>query len=342
MNVVPYDENWANLFQQEKVLLQGILGEEVISIEHFGSTSVEGLSAKPIIDILVLVKNIGEVDGYNDQMSAAGYDVRGEHGMPGRRYFVRFKNDNSGNHTHHIHVYQLDNQAAKDELLFRDYLRINESAKKEYNDLKIELSKKHYTEPLAYTDGKTECVLGILQRAREHFCDIENQMVQGGIFEMKIKALDGIYKETVINHVFEEWGEPIVSRGNIVNIRDIPGFIALKNGALIGAILYEIRDKECEIVALYSLVESIGVGTSLINSVVDVAKTENCGRVWLITMNDSTRAIRFYQRRGFDLKAVHINAFDVTRKLKKEPLGEIVLGIDDIPIKHEFEFEIKL
>jgi hypothetical protein len=57
-------------------------------------------------------------------------------------------------------------------------------------------------------------------------------------------------------------------------------------------------------------------------------------------MNDNTHAIRFYQRRGFELKAVHINAFDITRKLKKMPLHGDILGIDDIPIKHEFEFEI--
>jgi GrpB-like predicted nucleotidyltransferase (UPF0157 family) len=86
---------------------------------------------------------------------------------------VRFKNDNSGNHTHHIHIYQPDNQAAKDELLFRDYLRLNEAARKEYNDVKLRLSKKYYTEPLAYTDGKTDVVLGILEKAREYFNDKE-------------------------------------------------------------------------------------------------------------------------------------------------------------------------
>lgn len=175
MDVVPYDENWKTLFDKESIILRDILGDIITSIEHFGSTSIEGLSAKPIIDILVFVSDINEVDQYSDKMTAAGYDVRGEHGMPGRRYFVRFKNDNSGNHTHHIHIYQPDNQAAKDELLFRDYLRLNEIARKEYNDVKISLSKKHYTEPLAYTNGKTECVLGILEKARGYFNDRQLQ-----------------------------------------------------------------------------------------------------------------------------------------------------------------------
>jgi len=159
---------------------------------------------------------------------------------------------------------------------------------------------------------------------------------------VKIKALDEKYRKAIINHVLKEWGDPIVTRGNIINIRDLQGFIALRNDALIGAVLYEIKGSDCEIVVLYSTIESIGVGTNLIDSVIGLAKSKNCKRVWLITMNDNTHAIRFYQRRGFDLRAVHINAFDITRKLKQEPPAESLLGIDNIPIKHEFEFEIKL
>ena len=159
---------------------------------------------------------------------------------------------------------------------------------------------------------------------------------------MKIKILEGIYKELVMNHVHAEWGNPIVTRGNIINIRNLHGYVAVNEGELMGAILYEIKNNDCEIVVLYSVTESIGVGTNLINAVLDMAKANNCMRVWLITMNDNTHAIRFYQKRGFDLKAVHINAFDTTRQLKKLPTEGDFLGIDNIPVKHEFEFEIKL
>ena len=159
---------------------------------------------------------------------------------------------------------------------------------------------------------------------------------------MEIKILDENYKETVINHVLNEWGNPIVTRGNIIDVHTLQGFVAVDNGELVGAILYEIKNNDCEIVVLYSLTESIGAGTNLINTVTSLAKSNSCKRVWLITMNDNTHAIRFYQRRGFNLKAVHINAFDVTRKLKKMPISEDILGVDNIPIKHEFEFEIVL
>lgn len=159
---------------------------------------------------------------------------------------------------------------------------------------------------------------------------------------MTIEPLAGSLREGAIAHIAGEWGEPIVTRGNIIDIRRLPGFMAVESGELAGGILYEIRNSECEIVVLFSHVENKGTGTALIDAVISWAKIEGCRRVWLITMNDNTHAIRFYQRRGFDLKAVHINAFDVTRKLKKMPLKDDILGIDGIPIRHEFEFEILL
>lgn len=159
---------------------------------------------------------------------------------------------------------------------------------------------------------------------------------------MKITELTNTHREAVINHIFNEWGEPIVTKGKIIDIRNLQGFAALIDSELAGAILYKIDNGDCEIVALYSTVQSIGVGTNLINAVINMAKKENCKRVWLITMNDITHAIRFYQKRGFDLKAVHINAFGITRKLKNMPLHGDILGIDNIPIRHEFEFEIIL
>jgi len=116
-----------------------------------------------------LVREIEKIDQYNDHMMAAGYDVRGENGMPGRRYFVRYKGDNSGNHTYHIHIYQSDNPLVKDYLLFRDYIRIDEISRKQYNDLKIKLSKQFYTQPLMYTNAKHELVSEIIDKARKYF-----------------------------------------------------------------------------------------------------------------------------------------------------------------------------
>jgi len=171
VDVVPHDANWVSIYENEKVILENILGEQIVSVEHIGSTSIPGIYAKPVIDILVLVKRISDIDGFNHEMIAAGYDVLGEMGMPGRRYFVRFADDDSDNHTHNIHIAENNpsHQDAEDTLIFRDYLRINEDARNEYSNLKIKLSKLHYTDLISYTESKTECVCNILKRASDYF-----------------------------------------------------------------------------------------------------------------------------------------------------------------------------
>ena len=128
----------------------------------------------------------------------------------------------------------------------------------------------------------------------------------------------------------------IVTKGHVWDTSVLPGFVAVDDdNGFCGAVTYRISDGEC----LNSLRENQGIGTSPINAVVNSARNNRCRRVWLITTNDNTHAIRFYQRFCFSLKEVHINALEKSRKLKPSiPLT----GMDDIPLLHEFEFEIKL
>jgi len=154
-----------------------------------------------------------------------------------------------------------------------------------------------------------------------------------------INITNSLYREKVNDHIKKEWGFPIVTKGHIIDVLHLPGFVTVDNNELTGAILYQIKHDECEIVVLFSLKANTGVGSSLINAVIKTAKAQMCKRIWLITTNDNTPAIRYYQKRGFSLVAVHVNAFKVTQKIKN--IGEdVILGIDDIPILHEVEFEI--
>ena len=138
----------------------------------------------------------------------------------------------------------------------------------------------------------------------------------------------------------ENWGSSIiVSRGKVHSFEDLPGFIALENGRIIGLITYSISDDSLEIVSLDSFVKNRGVGTQLINHVIEKAKEFKCKRVLLITTNDNTRAIRYYQKRGFNLCNIYLNAVNEARKIKPQiPL----YGYDNIPILHEIEFEMLL
>ncbi|NJJ39029.1 GNAT family N-acetyltransferase [Paenibacillus apii] len=153
---------------------------------------------------------------------------------------------------------------------------------------------------------------------------------------MLIKDMDTQAKKKVTNLS----GPLMVSRGKVHRLEELPGCCAEdEDGNLLSAIFYHVRNGECEIVSLESRTMNIGAGTRLIEAVIARARAEGWARVWLITSNDNTKAVRFYQKRGFDLKAVHRDAITEARKLKPSiPL----IGNDGIPIRHELELEYLL
>ncbi|MBE6082919.1 GNAT family N-acetyltransferase [Sporanaerobacter sp. PP17-6a] len=144
-------------------------------------------------------------------------------------------------------------------------------------------------------------------------------------------------RKDVVDFISDNWGSPIIVSKGKVHFADIlEGYVAVENGKIDGVITYSIENGECEIVSLDSLVENQGIGSNLINKVIEKAKENKCRRVWLITTNDNTKAIRYYQKRGFYMEEIHINAIQRSRKLKPQiPL----YGFDNIPILHEIEFE---
>jgi GNAT superfamily N-acetyltransferase len=157
---------------------------------------------------------------------------------------------------------------------------------------------------------------------------------------MYIHEISEKYRNTVNQILMKEWHcPPSVSKGNIIDTTNLPGLLCIKDDKIKGVVTYHFENDECEIVTLNSFEENVGIGTTLINGVLDIARNANCKRLWLITTNDDTNAIRFYQKKGFDLKATYINSMEISRKLKPSiPL----IGMDNIPIKHELEFEIIL
>ena len=133
----------------------------------------------------------------------------------------------------------------------------------------------------------------------------------------------------------------MVSRGVLHDIAAQDGFIAIREGSgiRIGLVTYAIQGGECEMTLLQSMAERVGVGAALTLAVRDAAIAAGCGRLWLITTNDNTHALRFYQRRGFTIAAIHINALEQARKLKP---GIPLTGADGIPLRDEIELEMRL
>jgi ribosomal protein S18 acetylase RimI-like enzyme len=138
----------------------------------------------------------------------------------------------------------------------------------------------------------------------------------------------------------DRWGSSrVVSRGVMHDVPQLPGLIAWRSGGRIGLLTYQIVEKEFEIVTLDSLEEKVGTGTMLISKAVNIARKSSCNRVWLITTNDNMPALRFYQKRGFHIIAIHRNALERSRQLKPEIPQT---GLFGIPLRNEIELEMPL
>jgi GrpB-like predicted nucleotidyltransferase (UPF0157 family) len=132
ITVVDYDPNWREVFENEKRSLLNFLSAERVVIEHIGSTSVPGLAAKPIIDILIAVDELSYLDNVGQSFKALGYEIKGEHGIAGRRYFQKGGN----NRSHHIHAFQTGSHALLRHRAFRDYLKAHPEIAKHYANVK--------------------------------------------------------------------------------------------------------------------------------------------------------------------------------------------------------------
>jgi len=157
---------------------------------------------------------------------------------------------------------------------------------------------------------------------------------------MDIKTISSENREQINNFIRSHWFSTVmVVRGELFDMTILDGFVVYEGEKIIGLVTYKISGTECEIMSLDSLMERQGIGTALINKVIETARENKCMKIKLITTNDNINALRFYQKLGFDMAKLYHNALDISRKLKPTiPL----IGDFDIPVKHEIEFEMDL
>jgi GrpB-like predicted nucleotidyltransferase (UPF0157 family) len=173
ISIVPYDPIWPEMFKEESEFLRKKLPKKLIKrIEHFGSTAVPGLSAKPIIDILVEVtslKKTKELIVPILESKEYEYFWRPAFGDSGPPYYAWFiKRNSKGKRTHHIHMVEADSQLW-DRLYFRDYLKEFPQTAAHYTKLKIELSKKHSKDRVKYTEEKSEFIIETTKKAKKYY-----------------------------------------------------------------------------------------------------------------------------------------------------------------------------
>ena len=156
---------------------------------------------------------------------------------------------------------------------------------------------------------------------------------------MRVRPLGEADREWATGKLRELWGEGVVSRGRLLDATVLPGFVAERDGEPAGLLTYRIDGGDCEVVTINAFPRGAGAGTALMEAVAVAARDAGCRRVWLITTNDNLRALRFYQRRGFRLAALHRDALARSRELKPS-IPEV--GLDGIPLRDELELELTL
>ena len=157
---------------------------------------------------------------------------------------------------------------------------------------------------------------------------------------IQIRPLDKTHHEWAKELLEQAWGATeIVTRGRTFDAAFLPGFVALREDSPIGLTNYRMEGDECELMTLNSLKPGLGIDSVLVEAVKKAAVKAGCRRLWVITTNDNTRALRFYQQRGFELVALYKNALVKSRHLKPQiPL----VSDDGIPLRDEIELEIRL
>jgi GrpB-like predicted nucleotidyltransferase (UPF0157 family) len=158
--LVPWCEEWEAAFKEEELKIRSEINEYILEIHHIGSTAVKGLSAKPIIDIAIEIEAFETGIKCVPGLEKIGYSYKGIGILPDRYYF------NKGEpRTHQIHMYQAGSEYLHRQLILRDYLRTNDLAREQYQELKERLVQQNSSDKLQYADAKTDFINKLIMEA---------------------------------------------------------------------------------------------------------------------------------------------------------------------------------
>lgn len=163
--IAEYDPRWPVMYEEEKARILDAIGHRLVAIEHMGSTSVPGLAAKPIIDIMAAIDSLANDQECVIPLLGLGYEYVPEHEdiIPERRYF---RKGPQGARTHHLHMVELGSEFWERQLLFRDYLRAHPDEASRYCQLKRELAAQYRNDRASYTDAKGPYITSVLEKVR--------------------------------------------------------------------------------------------------------------------------------------------------------------------------------
>ncbi|SDS47192.1 GrpB domain, predicted nucleotidyltransferase, UPF0157 family [Paenibacillaceae bacterium GAS479] len=175
--IQPWTPDWAQRYCQEEAQLSIILGADIIIIHHIGSTSVPAIGyAKPIIDLLAVVRDLEAIEQHDVALAAFGYEAKGENGIPGRRYYSKGGDARS----HHLHVFKEGSREIELHLNFKHYLSAHPDRARAYGELKLELMRRWPDDRKLYQEGKQPFVNKLVQEAEAWAISESRTQYQGG------------------------------------------------------------------------------------------------------------------------------------------------------------------
>ncbi|UOQ48985.1 GrpB family protein [Gracilibacillus caseinilyticus] len=166
-----YNPEWANEFQYEKKRITAALGDKIIGIEHIGSTSIKGLKAKPIIDILAGVQDLREIHGFVSPLNEIEFEYVPKPEWKDRSFF---RKGLWGQGTCHLHICEFNSKEWEEKLLFRDYLMQHPEAAGDYALIKEELAEKYKFDRQIYTKRKEPFIKGVIEKAKREITLFKN------------------------------------------------------------------------------------------------------------------------------------------------------------------------
>lgn len=162
VTLAAHDPDWECVASDEMARITAALGPTLLRIEHIGSTAIPGIAAKPVVDVMPVVRSEADLDPCRGPMEALGYLWRGEYGVPGRRYSVL---ERDGKRLFHVHIYAEGNENIARQVAFRDYLRAHRDEALAYEAAKRAAAEAHPNDSMAYNDHKAGWIRACQERA---------------------------------------------------------------------------------------------------------------------------------------------------------------------------------
>jgi GrpB-like predicted nucleotidyltransferase (UPF0157 family) len=288
IQVVQYDPSWPSQFEAEAQKIKKALGDNCMTIHHVGSTSIIGIHAKPIIDMIPVVKDILEVDKHNDDMQALGYTSRGENGMPFRRFFQR----KTGIHAN-VHVFEVNDPEIERNLVFRDHMNKNPTDREAYGNLKIQLSTQ-VNDITKYVLAKDPFIQNIYRKIQ-----LESMRFVEALTENEWKG----YRKIMQEEIFGPIGIEFDPSHWTMTAQDHRKFIFMKGTVVIGAAMLAFMGENDCILRTFAIdhdYQNQGFGKQFLQLLIRWSQHQGKKTMLLHSRID---VVQFYKTAGFSLMA---------------------------------------